>query len=70
MDSKQSKQDASTDRPEKLEMCEIVGRVSALTRQLLEEGGEASDVAFALTTVADPSFQGISTFVRAKNAAR
>ncbi len=58
MDSKQTKQDASTDRSEKLEMCEIAGRVSALTRELLEEGGEASDVAFALTTVAtDMSLQ-------------
>ena len=44
--------------PEKLEMCEIAGRVSTLTRELLEEGGDASDVAFALTTVAaDMSLQ-------------
>jgi len=52
MTTKVTKQDVSAEQLESLEMCEVVGRVSTLTRQLLEDGANASDVAFALTTVA------------------
>ena len=39
-------------QPEKLVMDEVVERVSILTQELLKDGGEPSDVAFALTSVA------------------
>ena len=58
MTTKDTKQDASIEQPETLEMCEVVSRASAFTQQLLADGANASDVAFALTTVAaDMSLQ-------------
>ena len=58
MTTKDTKLDASIEQPETLEMCEVVSRASAFTQQLLVDGANASDVAFALTTVAaDMSLQ-------------
>ena len=58
MTTKDTKQDTSIEQPETLEMCEVVSRASAFTQQLLVDGANASDVAFALTTVAaDMSLQ-------------
>jgi hypothetical protein len=58
MTTKATKPDASIEQPKTLEMCEVVSRASVFTRQLLADGANASDVAFALTTVAaDMSLQ-------------
>ena len=40
------------DCAEALDMAEVASRVCAFTQQLLKDGANASDVAFALTTVA------------------
>ena len=58
MTTKDTKLDAPIEQPETLEMCDVVSRASAFTQQLLVDGANASDVAFALTTVAaDMSLQ-------------
>ena len=58
MTKKDTKLDTSIEQLETLEMCEVVSRASAFTQQLLVDGANASDVAFALTTVAaDMSLQ-------------
>ena len=49
---KSSGKDKYMNKPDKLVMSEVVERVSSLTRKLLKDGGEPSDVAFALTSVA------------------
>jgi hypothetical protein len=46
------KQEAATDQAEAPDMYEVASRVSTFTQELLRDGANASDVAFALTTVA------------------
>jgi hypothetical protein len=58
MSTNDRKQDAVDDQPEAPDMHEVAKRVSFFTRELLSDGANASDVAFALTTVAtDMSLQ-------------
>ena len=52
MSTEDPKQEATTDQAEAPDMYEVASRVSAFTQELLTEGANASDVAFALTTVA------------------
>ena len=58
MSTEKRKQDAVDDQADAPDMCEVAQRVSAFTHELLSDGANASDVAFALTTVAtDMSLQ-------------
>ena len=52
MSREDPKQEATTDQAEAPDMHEVASRVSAFTQELLTDGANASDVAFALTTVA------------------
>jgi hypothetical protein len=52
MSTEDQKQEAATDHAEAPDMYEVARRVSGFTQELLRDGANASDVAFALTTVA------------------